>query len=387
MARPQRLLFVTPRFPPDIGGVARSSARIAGALAGLGVEVDAVVWTRQLPPGSLETRALAPNLVLHRVGLFAAEDAAAQHTLGVLEWLHGQRGFQAVWGHFLQPSGFVAALFAGLAGLPLTVSARGNDVDTALFPPGDLGRLRWVLERARVVSAVSEDMARKVRLLAPSPVQVLHNAVDLETFAPRPADPALAARWGLAPGEAVLGFCGELRHKKGAAFLFDALAAVRASRAASLLVIGELRARDQGLLQAFAAAHPEDAARIRVTGHLESPREVADALALCDLVLLPSLWEGLPNALLEAMACGKAALASDAGGIPEVIRHGVDGFIVPRPQLHRLGQAALELLEAPAAQREAWGRAARARVESAFGPAQEAAALCSVLERLTPSSA
>lgn len=383
---PRRLLFLTQRFPPDIGGVARSSSRIASAIAGLGVEVEAVVWTRQLPPGALETRALAERLTVHRVGLYAAQDSAFQHTLSVLEWLHGERRLDAVWGHFVHPSGFLAALFAGLHRLPCTVSARGNDLDALLFPPGDFARLQWTLQRAQLVTAVSEELARKARLLTGAEVAVLPNAVDLATFAPRPPDPGLCARWGIGPQELVLGFSGELRHKKGAEFLLDALRAVRAVRPACLLLIGEVRAKDLPALTEFTAAHPEDAARIRITGHLEDPREVADALALCDLVLLPSLWEGMPNALLEAMACGKLVLASDAGGIPEVIRHGEDGFIVPRAQLHRFGEAALELLARPIEQRRAWGEAARAHMAERFSPAQEAAALRRVLERLGSSS-
>ena len=69
-------------------------------------------------------------------------------------------------------------------------------------------------------------------------------------------------------------------------------------------------------------------------------------LQACDVYLQPSLWDGMPNALLEAMAAGCGCIASDAGGIPEIITPGVDGIIVPRWQLHRLGEAVLEWLQA-----------------------------------------
>ena len=71
---------------------------------------------------------------------------------------------------------------------------------------------------------------------------------------------------------------------------------------------------------------------------------MARHLRLCDVVLLPSVWDGMPNALLEAMACGRPVIASDAGGIAEVVEHGVSGLLVPRASLHRLGEAVLELL-------------------------------------------
>lgn len=382
----RRLLFLAQRFPPDVGGLARSGERIATRLAGLGVEVEVVAWTRRLPAGAVESAAVSPGLWLHRVGLHASLEADLPHTLGVLEWLHGQRRFDAVWGHYLFPTGFLAVLFAEQAGLPSTVSARGNDVDQLAFPPGDFARLLWTIQRARLVTAVSADLARKLRVLAGPgvPVEVVRNGVELDAFSPGPPDAALRGALGIAPEETVLGFCGELRQKKGLPFLLEALREVRARRPACLLVIGEVRERDRTELQRFAAEHPQDAARVLVTGPLDGPAPVAAALRQCDLVLLPSIQEGLPNALLEAMACGRLVLASDAGGIPEVIRPGEDGFLIPRAQLHRLGTAANELLDRPDAERVRWAMAARERVASAFGPAQETAALRSVLERLLP---
>ena len=388
MTEPRRLAFLAQRYPPDVGGLARSGERIARAIARLGVEVDVVAWTRRVQPGALETAPASPGVTLHRVGLHASLELSLQHTLGVLEWLHAERRFHAAWGHYLFPTGFLAVLFAAQAGLRSTVSARGNDVDQLAFPPGDFARLEWTLRRASLVTSVSGDLARKIQALAPgvAPI-VLCNAVDLDTFRPGAPDPALRAALGIAPDEAVLGFCGELRHKKGLPFLLEALRETRARRPACLLVIGEVRARDQVELHQFAAVHPEDAARILVTGPLDEPERVAAALRLCDLVLLPSLWEGLPNALLEAMACGRLVLASDAGGIPEVVRHGVDGFLVPRAKLQHFGAAAHELLSQPEPARAAWAAAARERVAGSFGPAQEAEALSGVLERLMPSDA
>ena len=402
MTRP-RILLITERFAPDIGGVARSSTRTAAALArlreGRRVDVDVLAWTRTLPPGALESGALesgalesdalepgAAGVTLHRLGLFSSWDLSLQHTLNVLESLHGERGYAAVWGHYLFPAGFLAVLFAELTGLPATVSARGNDVDQMMFPPGDFARLTWTLERARVISSVSRDLAKKIDVLLgrDAGVETVPNAVDLDVFQPGPGDPALRRALGIGEDEAVLGFSGELRHKKGFPFLLSALSHVRAARPACLLVVGEVRAREQNHLMAYQANAPADAARIVVTGHLDDAAEVARHLRLCDVMLMPSVWDGLPNALLEAMACGVLVLASDAGGMPEVITHGRDGFLVPRAQLGRLGEAALELLALPrdSDDRRAIVEAARARVRERFHADVEAAALARVLDRL-----
>ncbi len=378
-----RLLLITERFPPDIGGVARSAARIAGSLSAAGAEAEVFTWTRMLPPGRMESidvdvRGTGRGSVrVHRLGVFAAQDFSLQYSMNVLEWLQLEHRYQLIWGHYVSPAGFLAVLMAERAGIRSTVSARGNDIDRLMFPPGDFSRLLWTLGRAGSVTAVSSDLAGKVRMLlgtGPAPV-VLPNVVDPDLFVPGPPDPVLRAGLGIADDEVVLGFCGELRQKKGLVHLLQALVEVRSVRPACLLVIGEVRTRDQAQLSTFLAEHPETARRIVVTGPLEDPAEVARRLRLCDLVLVPSLWEGMPNALLEAMACGRVVIASDAGGIPEVVRHGENGVLIPKSELGRLGAAVLEVLGLPSTRRQEMGEEARRHVLQRHHPDTEVASL------------
>jgi glycosyltransferase involved in cell wall biosynthesis len=256
-----------------------------------------------------------------------------------------------------------------------------------MFPPGDFARLTWTLQHATAVTVVSCDLARKVRLLVDrrDGIDVIGNVVDPETFLPAPPEPLLRSALGIATDELVLGFCGELRYKKGLPFLLSALREVRAVRPACLLVIGEIRAREATAISTFSAESSDSAARIVVTGPLDEPKDVARHLRLCDVVLLPSVWDGLPNALLEAMACARPVVASDSGGIPEVIEHGVSGLMLPRESLHRLGEAILELLDQGPEFANALGAAARQRVLTSFHPAIERDHLRRVLERILPA--
>jgi glycosyltransferase involved in cell wall biosynthesis len=377
-----RLCLIAERFPPDIGGLAKSGARTAETLARIGVDVTVLAFTRAEPPGALRTERLESGVTLHRFGLFANLDLSLQHAMNLLEHLHHDEALDVLWGHYLFPAGFVAVLAAEMLGVRSTVSARGNDVDRMMFPPGDFARLKWTLERADVVTAVSDELKRKIAIVAQRPAETIPNAVDLDRFHGGPADPALRARLDIAPEETILGFCGELRHKKGFPFLLDALVRTRAERPAALLVIGEVRSAEVPHLQAFAAEHPEAAKRIVVTGRLDEPDEVAAHYRLCDVYLQPSVWEGLPNALLEAMACERVVIASDAGGIREAVEHGRSGFLLPRTKLHQLGPAVLELLAQPEAARADLGRAARERIASRYAPAHEEAALAQIVAAL-----
>jgi len=380
-----RLLLITERFPPDIGGLASSAERITKTLCQMGVEVDVMAWSRYLQPGEV----LLPNLTpvdntpcLYRVGLYRHWDMTMPHTLNILEWLYHSRNYTAIWGHYLFPSGFLATWFAKLNGIPSTVSARGNDIDRAMFPPGDFAHLQWTLSNANVVTTVSADMARKIQLLAQrDDVLILKNAVDGEVFSPATQKSDFRKSLGIAEDEIVLGFAGELREKKGQKFLLNALKKVNEQYPACLLIIGEVRTSEAAALQIYTLEHPE--LHVIVTGHLPHPTNVARHLQLCDFYLQPSLWDGMPNALLEAMACGCCCIASDAGGIPEAIAHGESGFLLPRSHLHRLGEAVLECLEQPAICRQI-GMAARDRVLTDFSLEMEKLRLQTVINRLMP---
>jgi glycosyltransferase involved in cell wall biosynthesis len=372
----RRLLFLSERYPPDWGGVAASAGRIARALAWMGHEVDVVTWTRMLEPGRVVREEGAPPV--YRMGRFRGWDMTMPHTQILLEWLAGAESYDAVWGHYLFPGGFLAAWFGRLHGIPSLVSVRGNDIDREMFPPGDFARLQWTLREARLVTAVTRDLARKAGALAGrDDVACLHNAVDTEVFAPGPC--ADRVKLGIRPDEAVLGFAGELREKKGQRHLLEALRQVQASRPACLLIIGEVRPSEAPQWNA-------EEQRILITGHLKEPAEVNAHLQLCDVYLQPSLWDGMPNALLEAMAAGCGCIGSDAGGIPEVITPGVNGIVLPRWQLHRLGEAILEWLDAAPEHRERIRQAGRAHMLAEFSLEGERRQLQALLDRLMPSS-
>lgn len=386
---PKRLLFISERFPPDVGGVSRSANRLTESLTQLGLSVEVLTWSRYLQSGEVVRQAVETptgGLTVHRLGLYRQWDMTLPHTLNVLDWLHESQPFEAVWGHYLFPAAFVAVWFAQLKGLPSLVSARGNDIDRAMFPPGDFARLQWTLTQATQITAVSQDMAHKVQCLSQrSDVQVLHNVVNTDVFhANWPIEELAQLRQdlGIAPEERVLGFSGELREKKGQRFLLQALARVQQEHPACLLIIGEVRPSAQAPIQSFAAEHPQAADRIIITGHLLDPEAVARHLSLCDVYLQPSLWEGLPNALLEAMACDRCCIASDAGGIPEVLESGKTGFLLPRSQLHHLGEAVLECLSLPLVERQQIGKAACDRTRTHFSLTQEQAQLKMLLQGL-----
>jgi glycosyltransferase involved in cell wall biosynthesis len=95
---------------------------------------------------------------------------------------------------------------------------------------------------------------------------------------------------------------------------------------------------------------------------MEDPADVYDA---ADLAVLPSHWEGLPHALIEALRAGLASVATDVGGIPEIVRHEKEGLLCPARSSESLADSIHRALSEET-ERKRWAEAARARYEAEF---------------------
>jgi glycosyltransferase involved in cell wall biosynthesis len=213
------------------------------------------------------------------------------------------------------------------------------------------GWIRHTLEQSSLVIALSEGWAGFVRGFAPrARVAVLPNSVAL----PAAGDAALEE-----PGRIL--FLGRVEHAKGVVELLQACALLAPRMPKLRLVLGGIgdledacrRARDLGI-----------ADRLELPGWL-GPAERARELQRAQVFCLPSHAEGLPMALLEAMAAGKAVVASDVGAIPEAVQDGDNGLLTPARD-SRLLAAALERLLDDAPLRARLGQRARATVEQHY---------------------
>lgn len=144
---------------------------------------------------------------------------------------------------------------------------------------------------------------------------------------------------------------GRLEEQKGHAVLFEALAELwRRGLDFSLVVAGD------GTLRAPLEARATELGLERKIHFIGALDDVGPLLSAADAVLLPSLWEGLPLILLEAMARSRPVIATEVGGVPEVIEHGVNGHLVPPRDVAALADA-LELFHRKTDRAARMGRA------------------------------
>ncbi len=370
MSPPKKVLLITERYPPHVGGLARSSRRLAAHAAANGAGVHVLVLRGEGAAGTLDS-CRDGAVWVHRLGAGRDWVETQRHAALVVDWLHARECFDLLHGQYASTAGFLAATQARLLGAAAYVSLRGNDVDRDVFDPARCAPLLWTLRHAHAVGGVSRALVHQANCLADrDDARYTPNAVEGSLFRPLPPDPDLRAGLGLGPGP-VIGFAGELRQKKGASFLLDAFRALPPDVGAHLLLVGTIRAEERRHLEQVLAEDPEMAARVHCCPYLQDAGELAAVYALMDVAVCPSLWEGMPNFVLEAMACGRPVLASDAGGIPDVVTHGETGWLIGRHQLHRLGEGLREVLALPPEERAFVGGRARAHVLREFPPERE----------------
>jgi len=253
------------------------------------------------------------------------------------------------------------ALLARLERLPAVTTVHGKNYSSDRWYRR--AAYRAVARNSRMI-AVSDGIADFLHEAIGVPrerLTTIRNGIDCDAFASRPSVRIEArAELGLADGQPVIGCLGNLYPVKGHTHLIDAAAGICAQYPdAVFLFAGRGHMLDSLQRQTTALGLERN---VRFLGFREDSTRLLMAM---DIFAMPSLSEGLPLSLLEAMAAGKAIVASAVGGIPEVIHDRQSGLLVPSGNAPELQRAILSLLADPALARDMAQRA-RAKVVADF---------------------
>ena len=267
---------------------------------------------------------------------------------------------------------------------PLVVSCRGSDLPVEGPAPNRAraSALEALFARADAIHCVSDATRRDALAfgLPPEKACLIPAAVDVGFFKPAPDRARTEAGFRIVS-------VGALRWLKGHEYAMLVLAElVHLGIPATLDLLGgdppsnTLERGQQGRI--LHTAHDLGIGdRVRMHGHV-SPAEVRAQFERADAFLHTSLSEGLPNVVLEAMACGVPVVATDVGGTREAVRDGIDGVVVP-PRDPDAAAAALAALWRDTGLRKRLGRAGRARVEAEFTLERQTQQWVDVYERVT----
>jgi glycosyltransferase involved in cell wall biosynthesis len=236
---------------------------------------------------------------------------------------------------------------------------------------------RLVLRRADRIVAVSNSMKALLTQhgLAEHKIRVIHNAIDPTEVMPNTSGEEIRQRYGLTSNRKVIGVIGRLNPEKGQMIFLKAMEkTARNFPDVKALIIGD--GQDRTMLERF-CREKGLSDHVVFLGYQE---KIADYYRVLDLLVLPSLSEGLPNAVLEAMSFGVPVLATAVGGVPEVIQSG-NGMMVPPDDPGALAERMIELLRDDAL-RQAIGLKGKNSLYPRFAPENRVRQIVSLYEEL-----
>jgi glycogen(starch) synthase len=357
VSTPLRLLWLTENYFPSRGGMAESCDRIVQSLRKAGVIIDLA---------HLSYRAEKPRVEAKQQGRTITcplgNDPA--HALNCLWNLLSKDDVRYT--HVIAFGGTLplvaAPVFAAWLGAPLVTLFRGNDFDAAIFTPKRTDILRQALKRSARVCVVSRDKVKKINALFPNlhPVWI-PNGIDLCDWQALPSHRLGAQRWRsetVEAGRKVLGLFGHIKQKKGGLFFLETLLGSGLAERFHLLFVGEL---DADIIEWLNLHHNEIA---HSTFPFVDRYDLIPHYLACDLAVMASFYDGLPNVLLEAAGLRVPLLASKAGGCADVLEDATHGFLFYPGDAHDCRRALERAAAASPEELKLLGENSRSMVES-----------------------
>ncbi|MDQ6696797.1 MAG: glycosyltransferase family 4 protein [Actinomycetota bacterium] len=262
---------------------------------------------------------------------------------------------ESLWGHL------ETAIGGRLARRPVVLQ-----VHDLVAPGAGRALLRMASSLSAATIAVSGAVAELTGADVPGRTTVLHHGVDIDRFAPGPADPGVRSALGGLPGVPLVGILGRLDPEKGVGLLVRAMTRLDGpAKAARLVVVGErLRTTPEAVAHLRCEAHELLGDRVHFAGRRT---DVPDVMRAIDVLVSASTAEPFGLTILEAMASGTAVVAVAAGGVPEIVDDGQTGLLVPPGDEQALADA-LERVCSDAELRARLGARARAATEARHRP-------------------
>lgn len=375
----RKICVVTPEFPPDQwGGLARTVDRVARHIRDMGLEVHVAHFTvfDEAPVFLDENRQTreTDGMIVHSIRVGREELAGSgrelwdcPHNLTLqmmyqsLEMLHAEAGFEVLHSFFLYPVGYVVGLLARRLGIPSIVTIVGNDVKKYFFSPEKVAVCRSGLDNADRVVALSQDLADMANALTSidGKYRIIYNSVEI---------PRLNRSTELTNrGKFRIGCAGIFKYAKGLPYLFRAVARISRQRDVNLELVGQLRESEKETFNYIL-----DTTGIKDVLSMIDPLPhdlLQKWIRSLDVFVLPSLTEGCPNVLMEAMAGGVPVIATRTGAADVLVEDQVSGLLVPWGHPSALASAIFQIMDNPVFA-ESLGKAGRIRMKR-FSPEME----------------
>lgn len=326
---------------PTVGGSGVMATELGKMLAERGHEIHFI--TSSMP---FRLNKMYSNIFYHEVQVSnypvfqypPYEIALASKMADVIQ----SEGLDLLHVHYAIPHAVCAALARDMAGenVGIVTTLHGTDVTVLGYDTALTSAIKYGIEKSDIVTAVSNSLKQQTYELIDTtkPIETIYNFVDEREYKPQDCT-VLKKEFGIQEDEKVLIHVSNFRKVKHVPDVIQTFLKVREKMPAKLLLVGDGPEKSKIMHNIKKGPFAED---ILFLGKQEN---LSELYAISDLKLLMSEKEAFGLVLLEAMACGVPGIGTNIGGIPEVISHGENGYIVDLADVEKAAEYAVQLLQ------------------------------------------
>ncbi|MCM3315991.1 N-acetyl-alpha-D-glucosaminyl L-malate synthase BshA [Rummeliibacillus stabekisii] len=326
---------------PTVGGSGVMATELGKMLAERGHEIHFI--TSSMP---FRLNKMYSNIFYHEVQVSnypvfqypPYEIALASKMADVIQ----SEGLDVLHVHYAIPHAVCAALARDMAGedVGIVTTLHGTDVTVLGYDTALTSAIKYGIEKSDIVTAVSNSLKQQTYELIDTskPIEIIYNFVDEREYKPQDCT-VLKEEYGIQEDEKVLIHVSNFRKVKHVPDVIQTFLKVREKMPAKLLLVGDGPEKSKIMHNIKKGPFAED---ILFLGKQEN---LSELYAISDLKLLMSEKEAFGLVLLEAMACGVPGIGTNIGGIPEVISHGENGYIVDLADVEKAAEYAVQLLQ------------------------------------------
>jgi len=350
-----RILWITENYPPSRGGMAQSCDRIVENLRQQNTLVDIIHFMPGKHRIKAEEKAQGRYIRCYLDGDYG-------HAMNCL-WNSIQNNPDKNYSHIVCFGGYysmkAAPLYAAWLDRPLVTMLRGNDFDAAIFSTKKQPVLLQALNQSTQISCVCQDMTQKVnRLIKNNKASFIGNGINLKHWHALPSNHLNAQRWrhkNSCEDKVVLGIFGHIKLKKGADFFLQTLQKSGYADKIHCLLVGDF---DETVKQTL-----DNSTQISYSLLPFKDRyELIDYYLSCDIIAIPSFYDGMPNVLLEAGGLGIPVIASSISGMKDMLEDAVHGYLFNPGDFNQCRHAIYQLLNTHKNQLKHYGQQLRQHI-------------------------
>jgi glycosyltransferase involved in cell wall biosynthesis len=300
-----KILYVVPN-PNRIGGVSTSILRVTNYLTEQGIDIEIFC-----PDLEAESKLLKSEMMLMKDLLTGK--MMQEFTQRIIDRIK-QSNPDLIVGYYGSSTGYCATVAAKFLDMPVIVCLRGNDINRDFFSSFHAHKLTFIAQNASAITTVSSEMSQKVSAWLGVSSSFISNSVDKSVFFNSRNEVSSYKKSLNLSNSTIIGLFGEFKASRGIHilnYLKDEL------KDKQVLIFGQVRTSLKKQIPSFVTVLP----------YIKNRDELRVAYSICDVILQPSRYDGMPNVVLEAMACERIVVASSTGGIKDIIDHGQTGFL------------------------------------------------------------